>query len=156
MPKLVDRQTSRQAQPLAVFARDESRGLEQRADHGQRILVVEDDFLVASEIEMALQIEGYTVVGVAASADEAIALARNAAPDLAIIDIRLHGKRDGVDVALVLSREHAIPCIFATAHADETVRARAAAASPRGWLQKPYTMPLLIEVVRRALAKTHG
>ena len=156
MPKLVDRQTSRQAQPFGAFARDDQLAIEQTADQGRRILVVEDDFLVASEMEMALQVAGFTVVGVAASADEAIALAQGGEPDLAIIDIRLQGKRDGVDAALVLFREHAIPCIFATAHADEGVRARAAAASPRGWLQKPYTMPLLIEVVRRALAATHS
>jgi two-component system, response regulator PdtaR len=156
MPKLVDRQTSRQAHPFAALARDDERGVEQKPDSGRRILVVEDDFLVASEIEVALQAAGFTVTGVAASADEAIALAQGDAPDLAIIDIRLHGTRDGVDAALVLFREHAIPCIFATAHADEAVRARAAGASPRGWLQKPYTMPLLIEVVRRALAQPHS
>jgi DNA-binding NarL/FixJ family response regulator len=156
MPDLVDRQTSRQQQPFAALARDDQLAVEQKPGQGPRILVVEDDFLVASEIEVALQSAGFAVTGVAASADEAIALAQNNKPDLAIIDIRLHGKRDGVDAALVLFREHAIPCIFATAHADEAVRARAAAASPRGWLQKPYTMPLLIEVVRRALAQTHS
>jgi CheY-like chemotaxis protein len=156
MSKLVDRQTSNQTPPYAAFSRDDELGVEQRLDRGSRILVVEDDFLVASETEMALQAAGYTVVGVAASVDEAIALAQTERPDLAIIDIRLHGTRDGVDAALVLFCDYAIPCIFATAHADEAVRARAAAASPRGWLQKPYTMPLLIEVVRRALAQADG
>ena len=156
MSKLVDRQTSNQTSPFAAFSRDDELGVEKRLEGGSRILVVEDDFLVASEMEMALQAAGYTVVGVAASADEAVALGQTARPDLAIIDIRLHGTRDGVDAALVLFRDHTIPCIFATAHADEAVRARAAAASPRGWLQKPYTMPMLIEVVRRAFAQTHG
>jgi DNA-binding NarL/FixJ family response regulator len=156
MSKLVDRQTSNQTPPFAAFSRDDELGVEQRLDRGSRILVVEDDFLVASEMEMALHAAGYTVVGLAASADEAIALAKTGRPDLAVIDIRLHGTRDGVDTALVLFRDHAIPCIFATAHADEAVRARAAAASPRGWLQKPYTMPLLIEAVRRALAQANG
>ncbi len=156
MPKLIDRQTPRRAQPFAALARDDALGVEAKPDRGRRILVVEDDFLVASEMEVALQIAGFAVTGIAASADEAVALAQTAAPDLAIIDIRLHGARDGVDAAVVLFREHAIPCIFATAHADDAVRARAAAASPRGWLQKPYTMPLLIELVRRALAPPAG
>jgi DNA-binding NarL/FixJ family response regulator len=156
MPKLVERRTSHQAQHFAALTREDEQGFEKRLDRNPRILVVEDDFLVASEMEVALQFAGYTVVGVAASADEAIAFAESTEPDLAVIDIRLHGTRDGVDAALVLYRDHAIPCIFATAHADEAVRARAAAASPRGWLQKPYTMPLLIEVVRRALAPTQG
>ena len=155
MPKLIER-TSHQARHVAALAREDERGIEKQLDRNPSILVVEDDFLVASEMEVALQLAGYTVVGVAASADEAIALAQGTRPDLAIIDIRLHGIRDGVDAALVLYRDHAIPCVFATAHADEAVRARAAAAAPRGWLQKPYTMPLLIELVRRALAPPHG
>jgi DNA-binding NarL/FixJ family response regulator len=156
MRNLVDRRTSHQAQAVAAFARDDERDIGPQLDRGSRILVVEDDFLVASEMEVALQGAGFTVVGVAASADEAIALAQSTVPDLAIIDIRLYGTRDGVEVALALFRDHTIPCIFATAHADDAVRARAAAAAPRGWLQKPYTMPMLIEVVRRAFAQTHG
>jgi CheY-like chemotaxis protein len=148
--ELIDRHNS----PPAALVRDEQRGAGGTLTQNPRILVVEDDFLVATEIEAALQNAGFAVTGVAASAEEAIALGESTTPDLAIIDIRLNGARDGVDAALALFRDYAIPCVFATAHADETVRARAAAASPLGWLQKPYTMPLLIEIVRRALAQT--
>ena len=154
--ELNDRHNAPPTHRLAALARDDQRGVEEHLDRNPRILVVEDDFLVASEIEVALQSAGFVVTGVAASADEAIELGQSAPPDLAIIDIRLNGARDGVDAALVLFREHAIPCVFATAHADAAVRARAAAASPLGWLQKPYTMPLLIETVRQALAQTRG
>ena len=154
--ELNDRHRASLTQPHAALARDDQRGVEGRVEHNPRILVVEDDFLVASEIEVALGLAGFAVTGVADSADEAIALAQSTRPDLAIVDIRLNGVRDGVDAALVLFREYAIPCVFATAHADETVRARAAAASPLGWVQKPYTMPLLIETVRQALAQTRG
>jgi two-component system, response regulator PdtaR len=156
MPKSIDHHASPPTQPFAAFMRDDQRGAERQLDRNPRILVVEDDFLVATEIEVALQSAGFAVAGVAASADEAIALAQSTAPDLAIIDIRLNGVRDGIDAALALFRDHAIPCVFATAHADEIVRARAAPASPLGWLQKPYTMPLLIEIVRRALAQRRG
>jgi|SRR5579871_5140552 len=156
MPKLIDRHTPPPAQPIAALARDDARGLDSQPDRAPRILVVEDDFLVASDIEMALQGEGFAVAGVAASADEAIAMAKSNSPDLAIVDIRLYGPRDGVDAAIVMFRDHGIRCVFATAHADETIRARAAAASPLGWLQKPYTMPLLIDIVRRALAQKRG
>lgn len=156
MSKLVDHDTSPPARPFATVARDDQRSVEGKLDRNPRVLVVEDDFLVATEIEIALQNAGFAVAGVAASADEAIALGQSTAPDLAVIDIRLHGARDGVDAAVALFRDYAIPCVFATAHADETVRARAAAAAPLGWLQKPYTMPLLIEVVRRALAQPGG
>lgn len=152
--ELIDRHNSPPTQPFTALARDDQSGIEGKPHRDPRILVVEDDFLVATEIEVALQAAGFAVAGVAASADEAIALGQTTTPDLAIIDIRLNGVRDGVDAALALFRDHAIPCVFATAHADEAVRARAAPASPLGWLQKPYTMPLLIETVRRALAQT--
>ena len=147
MPKLIDRCSPPPGHPLAAPARDDQRGIDDDVGQGRRILVVEDDYLVASEIEVALQTAGFVVTGVAASADEAIALAQGAAADLAIIDIRLHGSRDGVDTALTLFHDHEIPCIFATAHADDAARARAAPAAPLGWLQKPYTIRHLIETV---------
>ena len=156
MPKLVDRNSVPSPTTFAAHARDDERGVEVREDHEPRILVVEDDFLVASEMEVALQVAGFAVTGVAATADEAIALARDTRPDLAIVDIRLYGTRDGVDAALIMFRDHAIRCIFATAHADAAVRARAAPASPLGWLQKPYSMPLLVDTVRQALAQRHA
>lgn len=152
MPKLVDRNSAPPKRTFATLAGDD----EVRLDHSPRVLVVEDDFLVATEMDVALQIAGFVVVGVAATADEAIALARDTRPDLAIVDIRLYGARDGVDAALIMFRDHAIRSIFATAHADAAVRARAAPASPLGWLQKPYSMPLLVDTVRQALAQRHA
>jgi len=153
MPKLVDRNSGPPPKrTFAALAGDD----EVRQDHAPRVLVVEDDFLVATEMEVALQIAGFVVAGVAATADEAIALARDTRPDLAIVDIRLYGARDGVDAALIMFRDHAIRSIFATAHADAAVRARAAPASPLGWLQKPYSMPLLVDTVRQALAQRHA
>jgi DNA-binding NarL/FixJ family response regulator len=153
MPKSIDRNSAPPAKSFVALARDDDLGAEVRANRAPKILVVEDDFLVATEMEVALQIAGFVVTGVAASADEAIALARSTSPDLAIVDIRLYGPRDGVDAALVMFRDHAIRCIFATAHADAAVRNRAAPAAPLGWLQKPYSMPLLIDTVRQALAQ---
>jgi CheY-like chemotaxis protein len=67
------------------------------------------------------------------------------------MDIRLAGRMDGVDAALILFREHGIRCVFATAHHDLEVRQRAAPAQPLAWIQKPYTMPALLAVVRQAL-----
>ena len=69
-------------------------------------------------------------------------------PDLAIVDIRLAGDRDGVDTALELFRSHRIRCIFASAYSDPEARQRAEAAAPLGWLQKPYTMASLTDLVR--------
>jgi DNA-binding NarL/FixJ family response regulator len=115
-------------------------------------LVVEDDFLVAMQIEAALTDAGFALSGTAASGEEAIAMATAIRPALVLMDIRLAGQMDGVDAALTLFREQGIRCIFATAHHDPEVRRRAAPAEPLGWLQKPYTMPAMLEAVRLGLA----
>jgi len=116
------------------------------------ILVVEDDFLVAMQIEAALTEAGFALTGTAASGEEALAMAAAIRPGLALMDIRLAGKMDGVDTALALFRRHGIRCIFATAHHDPEVRRRAAPAEPLGWLAKPYTMPAMLEAVRQGFA----
>ncbi len=143
---------SQPRRPHIVYARDDATGSD-KADAATRILVVEDDYFVASEIEAGLVDAGFTVVGVAASAAEAIARAAAAKPTLAIMDIRLSGKGDGVEAAMALLREQGIRCIFATAHADEHMRMRGSRAAPLGWLQKPFTMPALVEAVRKALGE---
>jgi DNA-binding NarL/FixJ family response regulator len=104
------------------------------------------------EIENALLDAGFKVVGIAASADEAIALARDEMPDLAIMDIRLAGTRDGVDAALQIFSETGIRCIFATAHSDPATRHRALPAQPLGWVAKPYAPHALVQAVRAGLA----
>ena len=118
---------------------------------GTRILIVEDDFLIARQVEMVLTEAGFDLVGVAASAEEAIDLANSGRPTLAIMDIRLAGVRDGIDAALVLFRQHGIRCIFATAYSGPDLRRRADPARPLGWLSKPYTMASLVAIVRKAV-----
>ena len=116
-------------------------------------MIVEDDYLVASEIEDALLEAGLSVVGIADSAEEALAIAGLEKPDLAVMDIRLAAGRDGIDAAIQLFAVYGIRCVFATAHADAEVRRRAQPARPLGWVAKPYTMRSLIDEVTRALAQ---
>lgn len=116
-----------------------------------RILIVEDEYFVALDLEHRLIEAGFTVVGIAASAGEAMAMAAAGKPELAIVDIRLLGPRDGVDVAMRLRSDFGIPSLFATANSDPRTRIRAEEASPRGWLHKPYSTELLIAAVTQAL-----
>ena len=139
--------------PQLVFSRDDTAGADKRPGRPERILVVEDDFLVAMQMESALSEAGFEVAGVASSGEEAIELAVSERPRLAVMDIRLAGARDGIDTALQLFAEQRIRCIFATAHHDEQARRRAAPAIPLGWLHKPYTMVSLIGMVRSALTE---
>lgn len=117
-----------------------------------RILVVEDEFLVAMMLENDLNDAGFKVVGLANSAEKAVAMAKTEQPDLIIMDIRLIGERDGIDAATQIYNETGIRSIFATAHGDRQSRARAEAARPVGWLQKPYGRAALLVAVRQALA----
>jgi two-component system, response regulator PdtaR len=115
-----------------------------------RILVVEDDFLIALQTETALTEAGFEVIGAATTAEEAIDLARKERPSLAVMDIRLASARDGIDAARELFKELNIRCIFATAHDDPEIRRRAEPYAPLGWLAKPYTMTSLVALVIEA------
>jgi DNA-binding NarL/FixJ family response regulator len=140
-----------------VYARDDARSSSGKSLHGNvRVLLVEDDFLVARDVELALEDAGLEVTGIAASAEEAIELATTTPPTLIVMDIRLAGQRDGIDAALELFRAQRVRCIFATAHHDRATRARAEPASPLGWLQKPYSMASLVEMIRRSLNDLEG
>jgi DNA-binding response OmpR family regulator len=121
-----------------------------------RILIVEDDVLVASEIEAALSDAGFEVVGIVATAKDALQAAVHQSPTLAVMDIRLSGDRDGIDTAIEMYRSQGIRCIFASAYADPESRLRAEPAAPLGWLQKPYTMASLTAMVRVALTELRG
>ena len=131
---------------------EETRRIEARQGP-PRVLVVEDDFLIAMQTEVALTTAGFQVVGPATTAEEAVALAGEAQPALAVMDIRLASTRDGIDAARELYQDFAIRCIFATAHDDVHTRGRAEPYAPLGWLPKPYTMASLVAVVAEALAQ---
>jgi two-component system, response regulator PdtaR len=79
-----------------MFARKDSAGSNKHTEPSARILVVEDDFVVAGGIERALSDAGFDVAGVAASADEAVELAESQKPSLIVMDVRLAGELDGI------------------------------------------------------------
>ena len=114
------------------------------------VLIVEDDHLVAMDLETVLLDAGLDVVGIAATAEDAVALAHREKPDLVIMDIRLASARDGVEAALDLFRDLGLRCIFATAHQDAATRLRAQPAHPLGWLSKPYQPSALLQTVQHA------
>lgn len=117
-----------------------------------RVLIVEDEFFVAMDAEDSLTAAGFTVIGIAATADAAVTLAESQSPDIVLMDIRLVGRRDGIDAAAEIRDRFGIPCVFATAHSDPTTRHRAEeAAAPLGWLSKPYTRAEVANALGRAL-----
>lgn len=117
------------------------------------LLVVEDDWLIASEIEAALVDAGFVVPATAGSAEEAIVLAGLHRPHLVLMDIRLEGERDGIEAATEILGRFDIRSLYISANSDPRTRLRAEATRPHGWLPKPFSESQLIAAVRRALAE---
>lgn len=115
-----------------------------------QILVVEDNYFVALTIENALTDAGYRVLAVVDSGEAALESVAEARPDLVLMDIRLAGDLNGIDTAVALRRQ-GIVSLFASAHFDEGIKARGAAARPAGWLVKPFSDAEVVDVVRLAL-----
>jgi DNA-binding NarL/FixJ family response regulator len=137
--------------PSAAFAPEGSADGDRRGEP-RRVLVVEDDFLVAGELEHWLSNAGFEVVGPAGTAEEAITLARETKPDLVVMDIRLAGSRDGVDAAIEIYRSLGIRSVFATAQSDARTMARGQEANPLAWVAKPYSPSRLVTELKALLA----
>jgi len=103
-----------------------------------RILVVEDEGIVAKDIENRLQRFGYDVCEPVATGEEAIAKVNELKPDLVLIDIRLRGIMDGIAVAQVLHHNFDLPVVYLTANTDERILNRALATKPFGYIIKPF------------------
>ena len=133
-------------------------GLHSAASHGAvgsgaRILVVEDDGVLALNLADTLDELGYTVAGTATRGEEAIDLARRLHPNLILMDVGLAGQIDGIAAAEAIRDEHDVPVVFLTSHADEDTLQRATHADPSAYLVKPFKAPDLRCVIEIALHK---
>jgi len=118
-----------------------------------RILVVEDESLLAEDIQERLKNLGYEVAAVAHSGEEALAGVAAAQPDLVLMDIRLKGKMDGIDTARVVRERFNLPVVYLTGEADTATLERAKATEPLGYLLKPIDEKRLHSTVEIALYK---
>jgi diguanylate cyclase (GGDEF)-like protein len=124
--------------------------------HTASILIVEDQAVIASDLEEGLIRCGYSVCGIAASGEEALDLARQHRPDLTLMDIRLQGDMDGIQAAEILRKELDMPVIFLSAHADGTTLKRARIVAPYAFLVKPFDERELQLNIEVALYKHEG
>ena len=114
-----------------------------------RILVVEDENIVALDIKNQLSRLGYIVVGIASTGEEAIYKAQQTVPDLILMDIQLRGGMDGVTAAAHIQKEINIPIVYLTAHIDNLTFQRAKITGPSGYLLKPFDqreLQIVIEI----------
>jgi len=119
-----------------------------------RVLVVEDESLVARDIQNMLRSLSYEVLGIVASGEQALQRASKSAPDLVLMDIVLKGDIDGITAAEKLWEEFNIPVIYLTAYADETTFQRAKLTRPFGYLLKPFEERELQTTIEMALYKS--
>jgi PAS domain S-box-containing protein len=118
-----------------------------------KILIVEDEPIVALDLKQEVEQLGYEVVGVAESAEEALAAAEMSQPDLALLDIRIVGALDGIQTSKMLRKWYGVAGIFLTSHSDEATVSRAALELPYGYLTKPFQSGELKATLRTALHK---
>ena len=117
-----------------------------------RVLVVEDEFLIALEIEMILVELGHEVVGIVDTCAQAMKLAGQHSPDLATVDLRLRGGDRGEDLARNLLEEHGIRSVFISGNLDPATRSLLEPLQPYGFINKPLSRTLLAD----ALAEAEG
>lgn len=112
-----------------------------------RLLIVEDEAIIALALQQALAMLGHRVCAIAATAPDAVAAAALHQPDLVLMDIKLQGDEDGICAALAIWGRFRIRSLFMSAFDTAATHMRALAAQPVGFLAKPYRM----EELRRML-----
>lgn len=118
-----------------------------------RILIVEDELIVARDIENHLTTLGYEIVGQTSRGDEVLSLGRQLQPDLVLMDIQLPGPVDGIMAAAAIRTQLEIPVVYLTAYADEATLERAGSTQPFGYVLKPFDERELRTVIEMALVK---
>jgi len=119
-----------------------------------RIYIVEDERIIAIDLQRRLERLGYQVCGSAASGEQALEGIRKTLPDLALMDIVIQGNIDGIEVAVQIRQERNIPVIFLSAYTDTATLERAKEASPLGYILKPFKERELATILEMALYKS--
>jgi CheY-like chemotaxis protein len=120
---------------------------------GEKILLVEDDDIIARVEDWRLKNLGYTVCGRARNSAEAMELVANAKPDLVLMDINIKGDVDGIETARMIKKGFNIPVVYVTSHSDGLTVERAKETQPDGFIIKPFEDKDLRVAIQLALRK---
>ena len=115
------------------------------------ILIVEDEKILAADLESKLRQLGYRVDGIARSGEEAVRLAQDRAPSLVLMDVRLAGTMDGVEAARQIQANTPVPIVYLTAYSDLFLRNPSIMQAPGLCVAKPFVISDLREVIEIAL-----
>jgi len=118
-----------------------------------RLLIVEDEVIVAEDLRRNLEAAGYEVVGHAVDGREAIELAQSLRPDLILMDVRLEGNITGIDAARTITETVDAGVIYVSAHSDDEVVDDAARAGALAFIVKPFHVPQITSAIKVALRR---
>lgn len=116
-----------------------------------KIMIVEDESIVAMDLAMRLQKEGYEITGTADNSEEALALFREQPPDLVLMDININGNKDGIETAREIKKIQEVPLIFLTAFSQHEFVNRAKEVNPAAYLVKPFNKDSLNSSIQIAI-----
>lgn len=117
-----------------------------------RILIVEDEPLIAENIAMYLNNHNYSVSGMAYDDEEALQELAQNPPDAVLLDVNLECERDGIDIAEYINRNNRVPFVFLTSYSDKTILERAKKTNPAGYIVKPFNEQTLYTTLEIALS----
>jgi len=115
-----------------------------------RVLIVEDETLIAEELRERLSRIGFSVIAAVDSAEEGIEIATREVPDVVLMDIRLKGKKDGVEAAREIRQQVDVPIVYLTAYSDSVTLDRVKQGEPCGYVLKPFHERELQEAIELA------
>jgi DNA-binding NarL/FixJ family response regulator len=118
-----------------------------------RILIIEDEPLIAEDIADLCQLNGYKVCGTAYSANAAMKMIHSHEPSLVLLDINLQDTIDGLEIASYLRERYNIPFIFLTSYSDKETLSQVKKTSPLGYIVKPFNKEQLYSTIELALAQ---
>ena len=123
---------------------------------GTRVMIVEDEAVVALHLRQELNKLGYTVAGTATAGEQALKMIEEVFPDVILMDIHIQGEMDGIETASRIPRYLHVPVIFLTAYSEDVTLKRAGDTHPYGYLIKPFLDRELHATIKMALVRSRA
>jgi CheY-like chemotaxis protein len=122
----------------------------------RKIMIVEDDAIIANDLQMIVEDAGYEVIAAVNSGEKAINMAQKVKPDLVLMDIMILGLLDGIEAAAAIFIKLDIPVIYVTAHSNPDILKRIKLTNPYGHIVKPYSDTVVLKTIKETLQKKYG
>ena len=116
-----------------------------------KILIVENERIVANDLKQQLEDLGYEVIGISGTGEDALKKTREKSPDLILMDIIITGDVDGIETAKQIKEQYSIPFIYLTAYYDDEILERASLTQPAGYITKPFNNVGIHAAIQMAL-----